>query len=116
VSNPLVLTASRRITPIIYFLFIKSETKTPGGLPARPMLISFYKSYYVRHRPYDPYNVFTSPTAAILCTDSFQSMYAQAQMLCGLLARTEVLRVGAVLSASRSSTGRSWRTTSGRAP
>jgi auxin responsive GH3 gene family len=81
------------------------------------MLTSFYKrDFFCRHRPYDPYNVFTSPTAAILCTDSFQSMYAQAQMLCGLLARTEVLRVGAVLSASRSSTGRSWRTTSGRAP
>jgi auxin responsive GH3 gene family len=80
----------------LYFLFIKSETKTPGGLPARPVLTSYYKSDIFRHRPYDPYNVYTSPTAAILCTDSFQSMYAQ--MLCGLLARTEVLRVGAVFA------------------
>ncbi|CAO2194792.1 unnamed protein product [Urochloa humidicola] len=77
----------------LYFLFIKSETTTPGGLPARPVLTSYYKSDHFKHRPYDPYNVYTSPTAAILCTDSFQSMYSQ--MLCGLLARTEVLRVGA---------------------
>ncbi|XP_062206976.1 probable indole-3-acetic acid-amido synthetase GH3.2 [Phragmites australis] len=80
----------------LYFLFIKSETKTPGGLPARPVLTSYYKSDHFKHRPYDPYNVYTSPTAAILCTDSFQSMYAQ--MVCGLLARTEVLRVGAVFA------------------
>jgi len=80
----------------LYFLFIKSETKTPGGLPARPVLTSYYKSDHFKHRPYDPYNVYTSPTAAILCTDSFQSMYSQ--MLCGLVARTEVLRVGAVFA------------------
>ncbi|OEL32359.1 putative indole-3-acetic acid-amido synthetase GH3.2 [Dichanthelium oligosanthes] len=80
----------------LYFLFIKSETKTPGGLPARPVLTSYYKSDIFKHRPYDPYNVYTSPTAAILCTDSFQSMYSQ--MLCGLVARTEVLRVGAVFA------------------
>ncbi|KAF8663799.1 hypothetical protein HU200_055130 [Digitaria exilis] len=80
----------------LYFLFIKSETTTPGGLPARPVLTSYYKSDIFKHRPYDPFNVYTSPTAAILCTDSFQSMYSQ--MLCGLLARTEVLRVGAVFA------------------
>uniref|UniRef100_A0A0E0C845 Uncharacterized protein n=1 Tax=Oryza meridionalis TaxID=40149 RepID=A0A0E0C845_9ORYZ len=80
----------------LYFLFIKSETKTPGGLPARPVLTSYYKSDHFKHRPFDPYNVYTSPTAAILCTDAFQSMYAQ--MLCGLVARAEVLRVGAVFA------------------
>ena len=80
----------------LYFLFIKSETKTPGGLPARPVLTSYYTSDHFKHRPFDPYNVYTSPTAAILCTDAFQSMYAQ--MLCGLVARAEVLRVGAVFA------------------
>ncbi|XP_072958253.1 probable indole-3-acetic acid-amido synthetase GH3.2 [Typha angustifolia] len=80
----------------LYFLFIKSETKTPGGLPARPVLTSYYKSDHFKLRPYDPFNVYTSPTAAILCTDSFQSMYAQ--MLCGLLQRLDVLRVGAVFA------------------
>ncbi|XP_074581848.1 indole-3-acetic acid-amido synthetase GH3.8-like [Curcuma longa] len=80
----------------LYFLFVKSETKTPGGLTARPVLTSYYKSDHFKGRPYDPYNVYTSPTAAILCTDSFQSMYAQ--MLCGLLQRLDVLRVGAVFA------------------
>ncbi|GJN17568.1 hypothetical protein PR202_gb04646 [Eleusine coracana subsp. coracana] len=45
----------------LYFLFIKSETKTPGGLPARPVLTSYYKSDIFKHRPYDPYNVYTEP-------------------------------------------------------
>ncbi|VAH80067.1 unnamed protein product [Triticum turgidum subsp. durum] len=80
----------------LYFLFIKSETKTPGGLPARPVLTSYYKSDHFKYRPFDAYQVYTSPTPAILCTDSFQSMYSQ--MLCGLLVRTEVLRVGAVFA------------------
>nr|BBM60838.1 glycoside hydrolase family 3 protein [Juncus wallichianus] len=80
----------------LYFLFIKSESKTPGGLPARPVLTSYYKSEHFKSRPYDPYNVYTSPNEAILCTDSFQSMYAQ--MLCGLIQRLDVLRVGAVFA------------------
>ncbi|XP_073122626.1 probable indole-3-acetic acid-amido synthetase GH3.1 [Henckelia pumila] len=80
----------------LYFLFIKSETKTPGGLLARPVLTSYYKSEHFKNRPYDPYNVYTSPNEAILCTDSFQSMYTQ--MLCGLYEREQVLRVGAVFA------------------
>ncbi|KAJ8638395.1 hypothetical protein MRB53_012662 [Persea americana] len=80
----------------MYFYFIKSETKTPGGLLARPVLTSYYKSAHFKSRPYDPYNVYTSPNEAILCPDSFQSMYAQ--MLCGLYQRLEVLRVGAVFA------------------
>ncbi|XP_051146341.1 probable indole-3-acetic acid-amido synthetase GH3.1 [Andrographis paniculata] len=80
----------------LYFLFIKSETKTPGGLLARPVLTSYYKSDHFKNRPYDPYNVQTSPNEAILCPDSFQSMYTQ--MLCGLYDRHHVLRVGAVFA------------------
>ncbi|KAK3192956.1 hypothetical protein Dsin_024266 [Dipteronia sinensis] len=80
----------------LYFLFVKSETKTPGGLLARPVLTSYYKSEHFKTRPYDPYNVYTSPNAAILCADSFQSMYTQ--MLCGLLERQQVLRLGAVFA------------------
>ncbi|KAH9603063.1 hypothetical protein KSS87_009470 [Heliosperma pusillum] len=78
------------------FLFIKSETKTPGGLVARPVLTSYYKSHHFKNRPYDPYNVLTSPIESILCLDSFQSMYTQ--MLCGLYDRHSVLRVGAVFA------------------
>ncbi|KAJ1403206.1 GH3 family [Sesbania bispinosa] len=80
----------------LYFLFIKAETKTPSGLVARPVLTSYYKSEHFKNRPYDPYNVYTSPDEAILCSDSFQSMYTQ--MLCGLIMRHEVLRVGAVFA------------------
>ncbi|KAJ0973748.1 hypothetical protein J5N97_015713 [Dioscorea zingiberensis] len=80
----------------LYFLFVKSETKTPGGLTARPVLTSYYKSDHFKTRPFDPYNVYTSPTAAILCADAYQSMYTQ--MLCGLYQRHEVLRVGAVFA------------------
>ncbi|XP_052197994.1 probable indole-3-acetic acid-amido synthetase GH3.1 [Diospyros lotus] len=80
----------------LYFLFVKAETKTPGGLLARPVLTSYYKSSHFKTRPYDPYNVYTSPNEAILCADSFQSMYTQ--MLCGLIMRHEVLRVGAVFA------------------
>ncbi|XP_062089772.1 probable indole-3-acetic acid-amido synthetase GH3.1 [Humulus lupulus] len=80
----------------LYFLFIKSETKTPGGLLARPVLTSYYKSEHFKTRPYDPYNVYTSPNEAILCPDSFQSMYTQ--MLCGLFERNKVLRLGAVFA------------------
>ncbi|KAF9678557.1 hypothetical protein SADUNF_Sadunf07G0047100 [Salix dunnii] len=80
----------------LYFYFIKAEAKTPGGLVARPVLTSYYKSKQFKTRPYDPYNVITSPNETILCVDSFQSMYSQ--MLCGLIMREEVLRVGAVFA------------------
>ncbi|OMP01872.1 GH3 auxin-responsive promoter [Corchorus olitorius] len=80
----------------LYFLFVKAETKTPGGLLARPVLTAYYNSQQFKTRPFDPFNVYTSPNEAILCVDSFQSMYAQ--MLCGLLMREEVLRVGAVFA------------------
>lgn len=80
----------------MYFLFIKSEAKTPGGLLARPVLTSYYKSSHFKNRPYDPYTNYTSPNETILCSDSYQSMYSQ--VLCGLCLRNEVLRVGAVFA------------------
>ncbi|KAK9084965.1 hypothetical protein Sjap_025376 [Stephania japonica] len=80
----------------MYFLFIKSEAKTPGGLVARPVLTSYYKSSHFRNRPFDPYTNYTSPNETILCPDSYQSMYSQ--MLCGLYQNKEVLRVGAVFA------------------
>ncbi|KAK3221563.1 hypothetical protein Dsin_008588 [Dipteronia sinensis] len=80
----------------LYFLFVKAESKTTGGLLARPVLTSYYKSEHFKTRPYDAFNVYTSPNEAILCADSFQSMYTQ--MLCGLIMREEVLRVGAVFA------------------
>lgn len=80
----------------LYFLFTRSGTKTPGGLLARTGLTRYYKSNHFKSRPYDPYNVYTSPNEAILCPDTFQSMYTQ--MLCGLYERDQVLRIGAVFA------------------
>ncbi|KAK6946818.1 GH3 family [Dillenia turbinata] len=80
----------------MYFLFIKAEAKTPGGLVARPVLTSYYKSTHFKDRPYDPYTNYTSPNETILCPDSYQSMYSQ--LLCGLCLHKEVLRVGAVFA------------------
>uniref|UniRef100_A0A0D9WIA9 Uncharacterized protein n=1 Tax=Leersia perrieri TaxID=77586 RepID=A0A0D9WIA9_9ORYZ len=80
----------------MYLYFVKSEWRTPGGLPARPVLTSFYRSRYFLERPHDPYTVYTSPDEAVLCEDAFQSMYAQ--LICGLVHRADVLRVGAVFA------------------
>ncbi|CAL4904378.1 unnamed protein product [Urochloa decumbens] len=77
----------------LYFHFVKSGTTTPGGLPARTALTSYYKSDLFQKLP--P-GTFTSPVAAILCEDTFQSMYAQ--LLCGLCQRHRVARVGAVFA------------------
>lgn len=80
----------------MYFLFTKSEAKTPSGLVARPVLTSYYKSSHFRNRIGDPYTNYTSPNETILCPDSYQSMYSQ--LLCGLCQNREVLRVGAVFA------------------
>ncbi|KAK3021104.1 hypothetical protein RJ639_045488 [Escallonia herrerae] len=82
----------------MYLLFIKPEIATPAGLVARPVLTSYYKSRNFRNRPFNRYNVYTSPDEAILCPDSKQSMYCQ--LLCGLVQRHEVLRVGAVFASA----------------
>ncbi|KAK1572219.1 hypothetical protein Q3G72_029265 [Acer saccharum] len=82
----------------MYLLFIKPEICTPSGLMARPVLTSYYKSKNFRNRPFNRFNVYTSPDETILCPDSKQSMYSQ--LLCGLVQRDEVLRVGAVFSSA----------------
>ncbi|WMV48835.1 hypothetical protein MTR67_042220 [Solanum verrucosum] len=77
----------------MYFMFIKSEAKTPGGLLARPILTSVYKSSHFKNST--PY---TSPIESILCLDSYQSMYSQ--MLCGLCQNREVVRVGSIFASA----------------
>lgn len=76
--------------------FSKSEKTTSSGLPARPVLTSYYKSKHFKCRAFDPFNVLTSPNAAILCTDSQQSMFCQ--LLSGLVHRLSVLRLTAVFA------------------
>lgn len=80
----------------LYFLFVKSETKTPGGLLARPVLTSYYKSEWFRRQAEVAGNQYTSPVEAVLCQDVVQSMYSQ--LICGLVQRGEVVRVGAVFA------------------
>eukprot|EP01018_Ginkgo_biloba_P021687 Gb_31648 [translate_table: standard] len=58
----------------VYFLFLREEYKTPGGLPARSMLTSFSTSRYFRDMPRDAYNMITP----------------YSQLLCGLLHANEV--------------------------
>ncbi|KAF5449196.1 hypothetical protein F2P56_029668 [Juglans regia] len=82
----------------MYLLFIKPEILTPSGLMARPVLTSYYKSNYFINRPFNRFNVYTSPDETILCPDSKQSMYCQ--LLCGLVQRDEVLRAGAVFASA----------------
>ncbi|KAJ7981368.1 putative Indole-3-acetic acid-amido synthetase GH3.3, partial [Quillaja saponaria] len=82
----------------IKFSFIRKETKTPGGLVARPATISILKSQnLITDRTYDPYaNYMTSPKEVILCPDWYQSMYTQ--LLCGLCHNKQVLHVGATFA------------------
>lgn len=77
----------------MYFLFTKSEAKTPAGLLARPVLTSYYKSsHFIKNKTHE----ITSPIETILCLDFYQSMYSQ--ILCGLYQNEQVLRVGAVFA------------------
>ncbi|XP_058083707.1 putative indole-3-acetic acid-amido synthetase GH3.9 [Magnolia sinica] len=82
----------------MYLYFAKTEMATPCGLPARPVLTSYYKSKHFKCRPQDPFNDYTSPDQAILCMDSGQSMYCQ--LLSGLIHRRDVLRLGAVFASA----------------
>jgi auxin responsive GH3 family protein len=82
----------------LYFCFVKSETRTPGGLPARTVVTSFFRSDHFKNLnlPYDPRRNNTSPAAAVLCEDTSQGMYAQ--MLCGLCHRGSVRCVSAAFA------------------
>ncbi|KAG5578951.1 hypothetical protein H5410_049578 [Solanum commersonii] len=72
-----------------------SEAKTPGGLLARPILTSVYKSSHFKNSN-SRVSPYTSPVESILCLDSYQSMYSQ--MLCGLCQNREVVRVGSIFA------------------
>lgn len=82
----------------MYLYFVKAEKTLPGGLPARTVLTSYYKSKHFKCRTRDAFNDFTSPDPAILCKDSNQSMYCQ--LLSGLIHRHQVLRIGAVFASA----------------
>ncbi|CAH8355080.1 unnamed protein product [Eruca vesicaria subsp. sativa] len=74
---------------VIMFTFTRPMSTTPCGLPLAPALTSFTKSEYYRSLATKS----TCPLQIILCPDTKQSMYCQ--LLCGLVQREEVVRVGA---------------------
>ncbi|KAK1370038.1 Indole-3-acetic acid-amido synthetase GH3.6 [Heracleum sosnowskyi] len=84
----------------MYFIFLKSESRTPGGLLARTALTNLYKSTQLRNQPFENevQTKYTSPNATILCLENYQSMYSQ--ILCGLCLHKEVVRVGAPFSST----------------
>ncbi|CAL5084816.1 unnamed protein product [Urochloa decumbens] len=82
----------------MYLLFVKAETLTNAGIPVRSVLTSYYRSPHFLHRKHDLYNNYTSPDEVILCPDNKQSMYCQ--LLCGLVERQHVLRLGAVFASA----------------
>ncbi|KAG5578952.1 hypothetical protein H5410_049579 [Solanum commersonii] len=81
----------------MYFMFIKAEAKTPGGLLTRTSLTSLYKSSHFRSS-LSRVSPYTSPNEAILCLDSYQSMYSQ--MLCGLCNNKEVVCVSSLFASA----------------
>ncbi|GLJ26893.1 hypothetical protein SUGI_0526120 [Cryptomeria japonica] len=74
----------------MHFLFVRDEKKTVGGLMHRSATTSLYISKGFRDAFHC--NAYTSPIEAILCTDYYESMYSQ--LLCGLLQRQHVIRMG----------------------
>lgn len=78
------------------FLFTKQEAPTPSGLPARVATSSYFKSDYFKNRPSNWYYSYTSPDEVILCSNNTQSLYCH--LLCGLLQRDEVVRMGSIFA------------------
>ncbi|CAN6477802.1 unnamed protein product [Victoria cruziana] len=82
---------------VLYFFSVKTETTSPGGLVARPVLTSYYKSPQFLRKHYANIN-YTSPIPSIHCTDVFQSLYSQ--LLVGLADRLAVVHMGATFPPS----------------
>ncbi|CAH2072859.1 unnamed protein product [Thlaspi arvense] len=78
------------------FLFTKQEAITPSGLPARVATSSYFKSDYFKNRPSNWYYSYTSPDEVILCSNNTQSLYCH--LLCGLVQRDEVVRMGSIFA------------------
>ncbi|XP_050209472.1 probable indole-3-acetic acid-amido synthetase GH3.1 [Mercurialis annua] len=81
----------------LYFYYVKPETRTSGGLVAQPATSHYFRSDNFKSCLYNA-NIYTSPIESILCLDSYQSMYSQ--MLCGLLERNQVVRIGTIFASS----------------
>ncbi|CAN7064492.1 unnamed protein product [Brassica oleracea var. botrytis] len=74
---------------VMVFSFTHRISTTPCGLPVAPALTNFIKSKQYSSMA----KKCTSPYEIVLCPDPKQSKYCQ--LLCGLVQRNEVVRVGA---------------------
>lgn len=75
----------------VHIVFTRPSSITPSGLPASYASTFFFKSDYFRAN-----NPFTSPVEVIFCPDNKQTLYCH--LLCGLVKKDEVTRVGAVFA------------------
>ncbi|XP_010453405.1 PREDICTED: indole-3-acetic acid-amido synthetase GH3.17-like isoform X2 [Camelina sativa] len=81
----------------LMFYFVTRESETTSGLMVRTMLTSFLKSYKPTNSSFwDQTHI--SPLAISTCADTTQSMYCQ--LLCGIVDRDNVARLGAAFASS----------------
>ncbi|KAF8093920.1 hypothetical protein N665_0374s0012 [Sinapis alba] len=80
------------------FFFASLETSTPDGLPVGSATSWYLKSDYFKNRPSSWYYSYTSPDEVMLGSDSKQSLYCH--LLCGLVQRDEVVRIGSIFASS----------------
>ncbi|KAG7550501.1 GH3 family [Arabidopsis thaliana x Arabidopsis arenosa] len=81
----------------LIFYFVTRESKTANGLMVRTMVTTFLKSV----KPTSSFlwdRLHISPHVITTCADTTQSMYCQ--LLCGLLERDNVARLGAPFASS----------------
>uniref|UniRef100_A0A0E0LB66 Uncharacterized protein n=1 Tax=Oryza punctata TaxID=4537 RepID=A0A0E0LB66_ORYPU len=81
----------------MYLMFAFHGDRTLSGLPIQSALTTYYHSRQFQERDIGGFDKCTSPLEAILCPYGKQSMYCQ--LLCGLLDRCRVDRVGASFAA-----------------
>ncbi|KAF2926939.1 hypothetical protein DAI22_06g165600 [Oryza sativa Japonica Group] len=81
----------------MYLMFAFHGDRTLSGLPIQSALTTYYHSRQFQECDIGGFDKCTSPLEAILCPYGEQSMYCQ--LLCGLLHRCRVDRVGASFAA-----------------
>uniref|UniRef100_A0A0D3GH29 Uncharacterized protein n=1 Tax=Oryza barthii TaxID=65489 RepID=A0A0D3GH29_9ORYZ len=81
----------------MYLMFVFHGDRTLSGLPIQSALTTYYHSRQFQECDIGGFDKCTSPLEAILCPYGEQSMYCQ--LLCGLLHRCRVDRVGASFAA-----------------
>ncbi|KAL3535055.1 hypothetical protein ACH5RR_003516 [Cinchona calisaya] len=82
----------------MYFLFMGPSNYTSGELVVRNAITSDFNDKKLRNLSFNWLDVLTSHDEVILCQDAQKSMYSQ--LLCGLVQRHEVVRVGTTFAST----------------